>query len=78
MTTNTYPLHDSYCIAEEKAGVEYTFHGFGRVPVAEREKIDFIFVSKDVHVLKTNIPEEGQVESGYLSDHNPVVAELEF
>ena len=78
LTTNAYPLYDSYCIAEEKAGVGYTFHGFGRIPVAEREKIDFIFVSKGIRVLKMDIPEEGQDGSGYLSDHNPVVAELEF
>lgn len=78
LTTNKYVLQDAYQIAEKKVGVDYTFHDFGRVPDAEREKIDFIFVSSGIKVLNSEIPQEGEKSGEYLSDHNPQIADIEF
>ena len=78
LTTNAYVLQDAYRIAEKKEGVDYTFHDFGRVPDAEREKIDFIFVSSGIRVLDSEIPQEGKRTGEYLSDHNPQIADIEF
>ncbi len=78
LTTNDYMLKDAYKIAETTEGPEYTFHDFGRIAENERQKIDFIFVSSSVKVLKSEIPQEGKGATGYLSDHNPQIADIEF
>lgn len=78
ITTNSFILKDAYKIAEKKEGVNYTFHDFGHVPVDKREKIDFIFVTPQIKVKKTLIPQESQNKTGFLSDHNPQLVTLEF
>lgn len=78
ITTNEFVLKDAYKIANEVSGVDYTFHDFGKVPDAEREKIDFIFVTPRIEVLKTDIPACGNDSVGFLSDHNPQIALLKF
>ena len=76
ITTNEFVLEDAYKIANSKEGVSYTFHDYGRVPIAEREKIDFIFVTPSIHVIKAGIPQEDS--NGFISDHNPHWADIEF
>ena len=78
ITSNEFVLKDAMKIAKETDGVKYTFHDFGRVPQAEREKIDFVFVTPQINVLKNYIPEEGKEAGKILSDHNPQVTTLEF
>lgn len=78
LTSNEYVLQDACRIAEKTEGVAYTFHNFGRIPDVKREKIDFIFVSSGVRVLTSEIPQEGKKAGGYLSDHNPQIADIEF
>lgn len=78
ITTNEFVLKDAHKIANEVGGVSYTFHDFGRVPKAEREKIDFIFVTPQMQVLKSDIPACGNDSTGYLSDHCPQIAVLRF
>lgn len=78
LTTNEYVLKDAFRIAECTEGVDYTFHNFGRLPDEQREKIDFIFVSSGIRVLKSEIPKEGNRTGAYLSDHNPQIADIEF
>jgi len=69
-------VQDTYCIANNKKGVDYTFHGFGQVALDKREKIDYIFVKGIGTVKQVDIPQEKQIESVYLSDHNPIVVVL--
>ncbi len=76
MTTNEFVLKDAYKTAGEVSGVGYTFHDFARIPPAECEKIDFIFVTPQITVKSSEIPAE--VPDALLSDHNPQLAELEF
>lgn len=58
-------------------GPSWTFHDFGRLPLSEKEWIDYIFVSPEFSVEQfrniSDIPDEG-----FLSDHNPVYAEINF
>lgn len=64
-------------IAVEKSGTEWTFHGFGKVPMERREFIDYVFVSKDIKVLKHSVlPEKS--DNKFISDHSVVVAQIEI
>ena len=56
-------------------GPEWTFHGFGQVPLPERERIDFIFVSPSAEVNACASLAE-VCDTLYLSDHNPVLAKV--
>ena len=80
ITTNEFVLNDSYKVAESVEGLDYTFHNFGRIDEDENggHKIDFIFTTPTIRVLKSHIP-SAQVNSVlYLTDHNPLLAEIEF
>lgn len=56
-------------------GPSWTFHDFGRVPLKDRVKIDYMFVSQPIKVESYASISE-QKDSVYLSDHNPVFAKL--
>ena len=74
-----YPLLDSYLLGAPHEGVFYTFHDFGRRPTQECSKIDFIFISPNIKVLRTWIPQEDRSrQNHFMSDHNPVIATLEI
>ena len=78
ITTNEFVLKDAYKMTDKKTGPNYTFHDFGRYPVEKREKIDFIFVTPQIKVLNTEIAQNPESKTGYLSDHNPHMALIEF
>lgn len=78
ITHNEYVLKDAHKIADSRKGTTYTFHDFGRWPKDRLEKIDFIFVTPQIRVLSSEIPEEAKGPTGYLSDHNPQLIDLEF
>ncbi len=68
-------LHDSGQFTAKKAGPKWSFHDFGRLPIAERELIDFIFVTDGIQVnsYKNIFKEIGKT---FYSDHNPILVEL--
>ncbi|MBO7171911.1 MAG: endonuclease/exonuclease/phosphatase family protein, partial [Bacteroidaceae bacterium] len=76
MVTNKFVLKDAFKISPSHGGVRYTCNGFGRTPVAKREKIDFIFVTPKINVIRTVTPLD--VANHIISDHNPHWADLEF
>ena len=78
ITTNEFVLKDAYKMTDKKSGPNYTFHDFGRYAMDQREKIDFIFVTPQINVLNTEIAQNPETKTGYLSDHNPHIALLEF
>lgn len=78
ITKNDFVLKDAYKMTDQKTGPDYTFHDFGRVAIEQREKIDFIFVTPQISVLNTEIAQNPETKTGYLSDHNPHMALLEF
>jgi len=58
-------------------GPPWSFHDFGRIPMSNRKLIDYILVDKAIKVNKyACICETHNLV--YLSDHNPVLAQLEF
>lgn len=76
ITTDSFPLLDAHRQAARTLGVGYTYHDFARIPPAECEKIDFVFVTPSIHVLSSEIPAEAP--DSLLSDHNPQVVRLQF
>lgn len=78
LTTNSFVLKDAHKEAENKQGVDYTFHDFGRIEPSSCEKIDFIFITPNIKVSNSYIPEETRQEGKFLSDHNPEVVQISF
>lgn len=68
-------LHEAGESAEINYGPVWTFHDFGRVPMKNRLKIDYVFVNSPIRV-KSYATLSEQKDSVYLSDHNPVFAKL--
>lgn len=64
-------------IAVEKGGTDWTFHGFGKVPMERREFIDYVFVSKGIKVAKHSVLPE-KLDDIFISDHSVVVAQIEI
>ncbi|MDR1762377.1 MAG: endonuclease/exonuclease/phosphatase family protein [Dysgonamonadaceae bacterium] len=62
-------------IAENRSGKSGTFHDYGKIPDAEREFIDYIFVDKSFKVLSHSVIAE-QIDGVYSSDHSAVVAKV--
>lgn len=78
ITGNEFLLLDAYKICDDRRGPSYTFHDFGRIPLEKREKIDFIFVTPNINVIETEILQNPETKTGFLSDHNPHIAVIEF
>lgn len=78
ITTNSFILKDAHKVAAKREGVDYTFHDFGRLSSGELEKIDFVFVTPQIKVESSYIPQEGKTVGKFLSDHNPVITRLSF
>lgn len=69
-------LIDSKAIATTKAGESSSFNNFGRIPMEERQLIDYVFVSdKLIDVLKYEVLPE-KFNDVFVSDHNPVSVQL--
>jgi endonuclease/exonuclease/phosphatase family metal-dependent hydrolase len=69
--TNEKHLIDSRAISPVIYGPAWSFHDFGKVPLADRTLIDYIFVRNGVKVLKYGVLAEMK-DSIFLSDHAPV------
>lgn len=76
MTTNRFKMKDAYHVTDCHKGATHTFHSFCRIDRQDCEKIDFIFVTPNIHVKNTYIELENPKKQ--LSDHNPHWADLEF
>lgn len=71
----TSGLKSAYHNADIAYGPKWTFHDFGRIPVADREMIDFIFTSNDIDVKRFRVIAD-KPEQSYLSDHCPIIADV--
>ena len=76
IVSNEFVLLDAHKVAEKTSGANYTFHGFDKVDMEKRSKIDFVFVTPQIKVLHSEVTPE--VKEALLSDHNPQWIELEF
>lgn len=70
-------LTHSRAIAAFTYGPEWTFHDFGKIPYAQREWIDYIFVKGDIRVLRHGVLTD-TFNHLYPSDHCPVIATVEI
>lgn len=76
LSNNANGIEDVHVIAKICHGVNYTFHGFGKIPYEHRTKIDYVFV-RGIKELKSEIIPEEKAENGvFLSDHNPIIVVL--
>lgn len=71
LTADRKVLKDLYKDSPETVGTTSTYHDFGRIPAPERAKIDFIFISPSIKVLRSGIIRECDGPSPHISDHNP-------
>lgn len=79
IVSNEFVLNDAQKIAKTVEGVDYTYHGFGKIPAAECNKIDFIFVTPQIQVERSFIPQNVEGQPGKnLSDHNPQIVKVSF
>ncbi|MDR1584525.1 MAG: endonuclease/exonuclease/phosphatase family protein [Prevotellaceae bacterium] len=80
LTDKSNPEHllNTYDLSPVKYGVDWSFHGFGKVPLNRREFIDYIFVRGDIKTLRHGVIYDVKDNGLYLSDHNPVLCTLIF
>ena len=71
LTADPAFLQDLYRKSPVKEGPIYTYHNFGRLAPEQRTKIDYIFVSPQVHIFQTGIMQETSGTTEHISDHNP-------
>jgi len=77
-TSKPYHLIDARLSADTIAGPAWTFHDFGRVPEAEREIIDYVFVTPSTHVLSYTIDDNTADAPLTESDHCPVTVVIDL
>ena len=68
-------MKNAYSVASTVYGPAWSFHDFGRIPVENRQLIDFIFVNGQVTADKFRVIDD-KPDDGYLSDHTPIIAGL--
>ncbi len=66
---------DTKSLAKRVFGPSYTFNGFMLEPDQERERIDYIFSSGNMTILKHHTI-DGQRGDKYISDHFPIVVDV--
>lgn len=70
-------LTNAKTIAKAFSGTEWTFHDFGKIPVENRDYIDYIFVSNNIETDNFEVLPE-KLDEVFLSDHAPVVAKIKI
>jgi Metal-dependent hydrolase len=76
-SNNALHLTDSRVVSPLVYGPGWSFHDFGRLPIKDRELIDYIFVRGGIKVLKYGVLAETN-NTTYLSDHTPVMIRIEM
>lgn len=68
-------LTDARTVSPIVYGPDWSFHNFGRVPMSERTRIDYVLIKGSIEVLRYGVLAE-QDGDEFLSDHAPVMTEL--
>jgi len=76
-SNNALHLTDSRMVSPVVYGPGWSFHDFGKLPLNERELIDYIFIRGGIKVLKYGVLAE-TINTTYLSDHTPVMIRVEM
>lgn len=75
--SNSQSLTDSRLISPVVNGPEWSFHNFGKLPLKQRELIDYVFVKNNVKVLSYEMI-DGTKTSKFSSDHNALLVKVEL
>lgn len=76
-TSNPKALVHTRDIAETKDGLNGTFHDYGKIPLEERNFIDYIFVSPKTKVMHHSVLPE-KLNDIFVSDHAVVAAQIQI
>lgn len=76
MVTDQFVMKDAWKESPVRCGVGYTYHNYSKIPPQRAHKIDFIFITPQISVSRTLIPQNSPAYP--LSDHNPHWADLSF
>lgn len=76
-SSRAWYVTDTRAIAATAKGPDYSFHGFGHVPVKQRSLIDYVFVRGNFRVAKWEVLAE-KPKKPYYSDHHAVIAVLKY
>lgn len=71
----TVPMTEVWEAARVKEGPDGTFHSWNTIALANRHRIDFIFVTPDINVLHA-VTDDNTKRPRLLSDHDPVYADI--
>ena len=70
-----YSLTDARTVAPIVFGPAWSFHDWGKIPLAERSLIDYIFIKANIKVVRYGVLTETLNEL-YPSDHAPVLSSV--
>lgn len=70
-------LYHTRDVAAERRGTSWSFSGFGHVPEADRQLIDYVFVNDGFETLLHEVLPD-TLDGGYVSDHAPILVKLRF
>ena len=70
-----YSLTDTRSVSPLVYGPNWSFHDFGRVKMAERSLIDYIFIKGNIKVMRYGVLTD-MLNAFYPSDHCPVLSTL--
>ena len=76
-TEGTRPLCDAWKDARISEGLLGTYHGWGKLASEESHRIDFIFTSPNINVLRY-VADDYTLRPRMLSDHTPVFADVKL
>lgn len=76
MVSSPFKMNDALVVSPQHHGVRYTFNGYKQVDPAKASQIDFIFITPQIEVIRTCVPQDNL--NYVLSDHNPHWADLQF
>lgn len=75
-STLTFHLTDTRNASPLVYGPAWTYHDFGRLPYADRELIDYVFVTNGLTPIRYGVMSE-TIDEAFLSDHSPVLVTLQ-
>lgn len=74
---NAAGLKSIYQLSPIVYGPKFSYHDYGRAKPEELELLDYVFVSKAFDVKRCRVIQD-KPEGHYLSDHYPVIAQIQY
>lgn len=74
---NAAGLKSIYQLSPVVYGPKWSYHDYGRAKPEELELLDYVFVSKAFDVKRARVIQD-KPEGHYLSDHYPVIAQIQY